>query len=445
MDGVLRLQLEAVLRMLIGRRLALVLVTVLSTRAAAQVRVNPTGVSVNAMDATTVFLTYGGLRSQRPVEAFWCGELVAAAPARGSKCDPTTIFGQLPLRYDLSSLGTGTFTDIMSIPASVARLAYQAAARGATSTFFYVRRFQSTTGAPDEYVAVTCRLTGGGARSPFALTDVREEFASGELVPFIAPGETPPKFSARITFNGTGRLVGRWEVVLPGETAPSTRDLLTEATLPPAERGAQRHFAQLQRFNIFLPPDGRVTLPGPDVGLLPSSVEGTYLVLLRIEASDDRENDSNLGDAGSGTGILHSGAVAGFPMPVLRYVVAGPGARTIADDASGLRLLGPATGDTLGANGFTAMWVPGGKTRARFYRLELETDNGTSLLSALLPSGARRYDVPSWVGERAAGRAVRWRVTSIDGSGTQTEASAWRILRPSTTLSSSPTSRGAPR
>jgi len=433
------------LRMLIGRKWTAIAAVMLSARATAQVRVNPTGVSVNAMDATTVFLTYGGLRSQRPVEAFWCGELVSAAPARGNKCDPSTIFGQLPLRYDLSRTGVGTFTDIMSIPASVARLAYQAATRGATSTFFYVRRFQSTAGAPDEYVAVTCRLTGGGARSPFALTDVREEFASGELVPFIAPGESPPKFSARITFNGTGRLVGRWEVVLPGEAGPSTRDLLTEATLPPEERGAQRHFAQLQRFNIFLPPDGRVTLPGPDVALLPSSVEGTYLVLLRIEASDDRESDSNLGDAGAGTGILHSGAVAGFPLPVLRYVVAGPGARTIADDASGLRLLGPPSGDTLGANGFTAMWIPSGKSRANFYRLELETEGGTALLSAVLPSGARRYDVPSWVGERAAGRAVRWRVTSIDGTGTQTEASAWRILRPSTTLSSSPTSRVTPR
>ncbi|MGQ0639583.1 MAG: hypothetical protein ACT4P6_02265 [Gemmatimonadaceae bacterium] len=31
----------------------------------------------------------------------------------------------------------------------------------------------SSGGAPDEYVAVTCRLTGGGARSPFSLTDVR--------------------------------------------------------------------------------------------------------------------------------------------------------------------------------------------------------------------------------------------------------------------------------
>ena len=52
----------------------------------AQVRVNPTGVNVNTQGATTVFLTYGGLRNQIPIEAFWCGALIPAAPARGSRC-----------------------------------------------------------------------------------------------------------------------------------------------------------------------------------------------------------------------------------------------------------------------------------------------------------------------------------------------------------------------
>jgi hypothetical protein len=204
----------------------------------AQVRVNPTGVSVNAMDATTVFLSFGGLRNQRPTEALWCGELLTAAPARGLKCDPATLFGRLPLRYDQSRLSAGNFTDVMSIPASVARLAYQAAQRGATSTFFYVRRFESTAGAPDEYVAVTCRLTGGGARSPFSLTDVQLEYETRDAVPFIVAGGAPPPISARISYNGTGRLVGRWEIALPGEEPAAAHDLLTEGSLPPAERAS---------------------------------------------------------------------------------------------------------------------------------------------------------------------------------------------------------------
>jgi len=60
--------------------------TVLS--AFAQVKVNPTGVNVNTNGATTVFLSFGNLANQVPVEAFWCGELTNAAPDVGQKCDP---------------------------------------------------------------------------------------------------------------------------------------------------------------------------------------------------------------------------------------------------------------------------------------------------------------------------------------------------------------------
>jgi hypothetical protein len=98
----------------------------------AQIVVNPNGVNVNAQNATTVFLTYGGLGSiYAPADAEWCGELMSAAPAIGLKCDPATVFGRLPARYDQSRRsGTGGFTDIMSIPASVSRRAYQAAEVG---------------------------------------------------------------------------------------------------------------------------------------------------------------------------------------------------------------------------------------------------------------------------------------------------------------------------
>src|SRR5262245_62076734 len=98
----------------------------LGTGLAAQtVRVNPTGVSVNAQNATTVFLTFGGTQNLLPAEALWCGELISAVPARGSRCDPRTIYGELPARYQfLRPSGVGAFTDIMSIPASVTRRAY---------------------------------------------------------------------------------------------------------------------------------------------------------------------------------------------------------------------------------------------------------------------------------------------------------------------------------
>src|SRR5689334_17429562 len=100
---------------------ALLLGTPLGTPLGAQITVNPTGVNVASQGATTVFLTFGGLTpDQVPVEAFWCGELVDARPNIGLRCDPSTLFGSLPLRLDLSRpSGAGGFTDIMSIPPSV--------------------------------------------------------------------------------------------------------------------------------------------------------------------------------------------------------------------------------------------------------------------------------------------------------------------------------------
>ena len=151
--------------------------------AGAQIRVHPTGVNVNSQGATTVFLTFGGLNGYRPVEALWCSRLVTAAPDVGLRCDPATILGSLPVRYDQSTLGTGALTDIMSIPPSVARRAYQAAEAGGDAGFFYVRRFSSAAVGPDQYVAVTCRMAGGGARVPFSLLDVELGFEVDEPVP----------------------------------------------------------------------------------------------------------------------------------------------------------------------------------------------------------------------------------------------------------------------
>lgn len=74
-----------------------------------------------------------------------------------------------------------------------------------------------------------------------------------------------------------------------------------------------------------------------------SSVEhGQYLVLLRIEATDDKEGDANLAAVGVGPGVVHSGAVAGFPIPPLRYFAGGgPDAQLTSE----LALLWPVEND----------------------------------------------------------------------------------------------------
>jgi len=395
---------------------------------AQSIQVNPTGVNVNVNGATTAFLTFGPVGTFRPAEATWCGELIPAAPDNGFKCSPSTIFGSLPGRFDLSkSSGNLGFTDIMSIPPSVSRRAYQAAQDGAVSSFFYVRRFINTAGGPDEFVPVTCRLSGGGARTPFALTDVKVSFNSrtaDSAVVQIEPGKKPPAIKAEISYNGTGRLRGRWEVVLPGEQPPDDFDLLTEASLPIEQRSQQRRYTQLSRFNYFLPPSGKFTLAGPDVSLLPATLEGPYIVLLRVEATDDKEADSSLVSVGVGPGIVHSGAVAGFPLPVLRYFV-GSGQQ---GDINSVRLIAPEENALIAAGQpIEFKWTR--VESAALYQLEVADQSGQAILSALMQPLTLNYQAPSWLREKITGIDAQWRISVIDKSGAKTAESAWRKLQ----------------
>ena len=393
---------------------------------AQNVKVSPIGVNVNPNSGTTVFLTFGQVGPNlRPAEASWCGELIPATPALGLKCDPSTIFGSLPARYDLSQpSGTLGFTDVMSIPQSVARRAYQAAVEGADSRFFYVRRFASTGSGPDEYVIVTCRLASGGARTPFALTDVQLLFEPDLPIALVQPQTLPPTIKANIGYNGTGRLKGRWEVVMPGEEFPTDFDLLPEGSLPFEQRGTQRRYTQLARFNVFLPPVGRFTLQGPDPARLPSTIEGTYLVLLRIEASDDKEGDSNLAAVGAGPGIVHSGALAGFALPVLRYFVGKAKSRA----AMPIELRAPADEATLNdVEPLTFAWTE--NRPGAFVRLEIYDANEKPVLNVLLPVRTESYRAPSWLRTKVNGENLRWRVVMFDEKGADIDASPWRGLR----------------
>ena len=279
-------------------------------------------------------------------------------------------------------------TDIMSIPQSVARRAYQAAQRGENSAFFYVRRFVDPSGIrPDQYVAVTCRLTGGGARTPFALTDVRLAFEDGGPVLVLDQDAAAPEVKARILYNGTGQLRGRWEIVLPGDEPPSSDDLLTEATLPIELRGRQRRYTEIGRFSI--------------------------------EAADDKEGDSDLEAAGAGRGVVHTGAVAGFPIPPLRYYIGGQpvGARDFG-------LIEPADGATIPGDepiGFS--WSP--LPAALLYRLEVES-GGEVVLDALVAAEVAGYRAPTWLRERLIDGALSWRVVALGANGRELTATPWR-------------------
>ena len=101
---------------------------------------------------------------------------------------------------------------------------------------------------------MTCRLSGAGVRVPFALTDVRTWFVTGEgdqPVYLGAQGEKLPEVNAAIRYNGSGRLKGRWEIVQPNNTLPESFDLLPEGNLPIERRGLQKCYLTVKRFDRF--------------------------------------------------------------------------------------------------------------------------------------------------------------------------------------------------
>ena len=307
---------------------------------------HPTGVNVNANGVTSVLITFQNLQpGELPTGAFWCGDVTATGVVVGTNpCVPGTLLGNLPAQYDISQLGRqinpvdpmvpgtdlpganpgtnpGTnprnLTDVMSIPVAVIRRAYQEAQRGNSSEFYYVRQF--TLNGVNTYVTVTCRMAGGGARTPLSLTRVDLDFVdndSREPILFINQGDTLPAFTTQLAFNGAGVLKGRWEIVTPGQTEPTPFDLLTEASLQPEDRGLQKRYLLVSRFQKMLAPTGKITIAGPDPRLLPTQQPGLYRVLFRVEATTDVESLSD-----TSNGILQGGAVAGFPMPTLRYFV----------------------------------------------------------------------------------------------------------------------------
>ncbi|MEJ2393360.1 MAG: hypothetical protein P8Z77_01030 [Candidatus Thiodiazotropha sp.] len=414
---------------LVSFRLALLSLLLAVDVAQAVTGVHPTGVNVNATAPTSVFLTFQGLNNtETTVESFWCGELIAPnSPivTATNPCRSDTLFGFLPQRNNLTrNSGTGSasnLTDIMTIPTSVSRRAYQAAQQGEDATFFYVRHF--VDGAVDTYVRVTCRMTGGGARVPLALTDVRLGFQGqgSEFAIIYLNGDDPlPHFGAQLRYNGSGELRGRWELVQPGDSEPESFDLLPESSLPIELRGSQKRYTLLDRFSVFLQPSGVHFLPGPDPAALPRVANGNYKILLRIESSNDREGNSD-----TGAGVVSSGGVAGFAMPVLRFVQTGG---TGSQGITGLTLLTPPTEAELTIGQlplFTWTIISG----ARHYRFEIK-DGGDVPFVAIVDGTTTYYRPPPFLGtDSVSDMPHAWRVLALGANGEELARSDWRPIR----------------
>jgi hypothetical protein len=267
---------------------------------------------------------------------------------------------------------------------------------------------------------------------PFSITNVRLLWDGGnKTVPFVKAGEVLPRITAEIFYTGSGRLIGRWELVKPGETAPSQRDLLPAASLPAEERGTQRRFAQVKRFNVFLPPVGRTTIPGPENQRIEKNVDGMYLLLFRVESAEDGLNRSDLQAVNAGQGTLESGGAAGFAMPVLRYYV-GTGGEAHIDEFNAVDYqLAPADGaETSASQPLIFTWSS--VSQAKYYRLIIRDAAGAELFSAIVLRDTRRYRAPSWLLQKAKTDRLFWQVVAVDsnrGELSQTTPRTLKILR----------------
>jgi hypothetical protein len=179
-------------------------------------------------------------------------------------------------------------------------------------------------------------------------------------------------------------------------------------------------------------------LPGPEVWRVDESLNGLYLVLLRIEASDDKEGDTDLASVGAGVGVVHGGAVAGFSLPVLRYYVAnsdrtqlvavsgGVLTQVLPDERAVLRTDKPVD--------FT--WTL--TDNAMTYRLEVQDLQGNPIISAILTSEISTYRAPSWLKDKVGGTVARWRIVAFNQAGDPIAQTDWRSLKFSLVLAPEP-------
>jgi hypothetical protein len=396
-----------------------IFISAFSASLVAQVTVSPDNITAYSQGATSAYLTFNNVVNLQPAEATWCGEIISAAPDIGFRCNPMTIFGVLPNRYNQSQLVGTRYTDIMSITPTVARRAYTDAVNGNDSRFFYVKHFVSTNGGQDQFVPVTIRLSGNGAGVPFSLTAVKLLWENGEkVVPFIKPNEKLPKISAEIRYTGTGRLKGRWEIVKPGEELPDERDLLSESALPIEERGRQRRYTLLSRFNVNLPPGGKYILPGPENWRIDKTVEGMYVILFRLETSDAPNSSSNIGG-----GNVPTGAVAGFPMPTLRYYI-GNSSNT---DIQPITKTNQTESEQTQILPITLRWKE--TANAKLYRLEIQDEEKNTVFSAVVLPPNKQYQLPSFIRQLALSKQLKWRITAIGESGNSLEETAFEDVK----------------
>lgn len=227
-----------------------------------------------------------------------------------------------------------------------------------------------------------------------AIERIDLRFVGGEKVRVFAAGQEALA-EVEITFKGTGRLGGAWEIAEPTTTAGSPQ------------------FRSLELVSRSLGMGRHEVLRSPR---LPTTATGAYLVRLRVASPE----------------------IAG-PLPVLRYFVGQPGGEAVAGVPATLVARGPVAGSL--ADGLKFSWQPVPGSIA--YQIEIyDKDPGAAPPSADAEAAAAcLIRVPSSLGSMpltgimvpgtqtevalsqvaanrlAAGKVYLWRVVAIDWNG----------------------------
>ena len=381
--------------------------------------VTPRQVALTSGGRTSRQLTYNfNGSSSTPVGSFVCSQLIANPPSGATTTNPCAPGAQsVALAIEASGFsaqaagaGQSRATETVLFPEAFARLSSALAQQTGNSSLYFIRQFQNGS-----FAVVQLQAVGSTLADPLTLTDVQLAFRTGrgrQPTVSLSPGEAVPPSFADIYYTGSGTLRGRWEVVEPGLAVPERSDLVPEASIARSERGQQRRYRLIERFEYALGPTGRFVLPGPDPARLPVRQNGGYLVLLRIEAVP----------AGTSGGIAAEHGAAPFSLPVLVYQVGNgiDGATALAARFVNLIDVPPGQVPTLAWQGLA---------EAASWRVELADANGTIVGSKFLRRAETRYGLTGVLEQRTRGKAVRWRVQAFDAGRKPIGRSDWTDIR----------------
>jgi hypothetical protein len=143
-------------------------------------------------------------------------------------------------------------------------------------------------------------------------------------------------------------------------------------------------------------------LPGPENWRIDKTIEGMYLLLFRVEASDAPN---------SASGTISTGAVAGFQMPVLRYYVGN------SSNADVTQITNIAIGGDLEDEKPPIILTWKAVENTKLYRLEIEDEEGKKVFSAVALPTSRTYQLPSFIQALTASKQLKWKILAIGEEG----------------------------